>query len=634
MGANPAQLFITVGAEVSHEGRDYVITALVDLSLVLARDKLSGEKVVLKIGALGPATPVEGSQDAPLRERNIETVTEEEWEVAESRKAAITPLLDSFRKHQGALAAKIAREYGVSAPSVYRWAQRFRETGLLSSLLDNAKLRGGKGGSRLQPEVDAIIRQTIEDFHDTEQKPSVAATILEIRRRCDVAKLPLPAGNSIRARIHATAGYARTEKRHGKEVAHTRHVPHKQDDDMGRWPLDKVEIDHTKLPVIIVDDENRRPINRAWITLAIDTWSRVCLGMYLSLDGPSAMSTGMCIVHTILPKDKWLQRLDVTSMDWPAWGIPGRFQFDNAKEFRGKMLHRALKEYNSDLFLRPCGVPRYGAHIERLMGTVSTGLKTLKGATFSGPSEKGVYDAEGNACMTFSELERWLVLFFGRYHLSPHAGIKAAPLNRWRHGLLGDSKTKGRGIPVRRLDEEKLRIHFMPFVERTVQQYGVLIDNVHYFHDVLRPWINAPHPDFPRHHRTFRFHRDPRDISQLYFFDEIAGRYFAIPYRDSSLPPVSQWELRDAQKRAAERGIAEDNEKLIFALITEQRELESTAAEKTKAARRAVQRRKQHEKTRKERREDLPTIRDVKPSEPPPAVRGYDPDAIKPLDDD
>jgi putative transposase len=109
------------------------------------------------------------------------------------------------------------------------------------------------------------------------------------------------------------------------------------------------------------------------------------------------------------------------------------------------------------------------------------------------------------------------VLFFGRYHRKVHSGIGTTPLTKWREGLLGTKGKPGRGLPARRIDEEMLRINFMPFFERTVQNYGVLIDDVHYYHDVLRPWINAKHPEYEKHKRKFRFHRDPRDISALYF---------------------------------------------------------------------------------------------------------------------
>jgi putative transposase len=225
-----------------------------------------------------------------------------------------------------------------------------------------------------------------------------------------------------------------------------------------------------------------------------------------------------------------------------------------------------------------------------------------------------------------------LTLFFARYHRKVHSGIGTTPLTKWREGLLGVKGKPGRGLPARRLDEEKLRIDFMPFFERTVQNYGMLLDDIFYFHDVLRPWINYADPNYPRHKRKFRFHRDPRDISQVYFFDEIAQRYFAIPYRDASLPPVSIWELREAYRRADERGIPHSDTATVFALLNEQRALEEEAAAKTKSARRSTQRRAEHTKVRETKTVDLPGV--VIPTQPAQHVYGYNPDEVEPMDDD
>ena len=51
--------------------------------------------------------------------------------------------------------------------------------------------------------------------------------------------------------------------------------------DSAQRPLDLVQIDHTKLDIIVVDDEQRLPIGRPWITLAIDVYSRMVTGFYI-----------------------------------------------------------------------------------------------------------------------------------------------------------------------------------------------------------------------------------------------------------------------------------------------------------------------------------------------------------------
>ena len=49
-------------------------------------------------------------------------------------------------------------------------------------------------------------------------------------------------------------------------------------------PLAVVQIDHTLLDIMVLDEEMRLPIGRPWLTLAIDVFSRMVAGYHLSLD--------------------------------------------------------------------------------------------------------------------------------------------------------------------------------------------------------------------------------------------------------------------------------------------------------------------------------------------------------------
>jgi putative transposase len=84
------------------------------------------------------------------------------------------------------------------------------------------------------------------------------------------------------------------------------------------------------------------------VTFGIDVDSRMVQGMHLTLEPPSAMSAGLCLVNAILPKEKWLDELGV-KVEWPCWGVMGILHMDNAREFRGDMLKIACDEYNIDL---------------------------------------------------------------------------------------------------------------------------------------------------------------------------------------------------------------------------------------------------------------------------------------------
>ncbi|WP_279466164.1 Mu transposase C-terminal domain-containing protein [Aeromonas veronii] len=164
----------------------------------------------------------------------------------------------------------------------------------------------------------------------------------------------------------------------------------------------------------------------------------------------------------------------------------------------------------------------------------------------------------------------------------------------YQRGIFGDDGNPGCGLPAKVADEDRLRLDLMPFELRTVQDYGVVIDEIHYYHDVLRRWINALDPAESRRKRKFMFRRDPRDISAIWFYDPELQSYYPIPYRDTSHPALSIWELREARKSAQAQGGGEINERAIFDAYERMREIEQKAVEKTKSARRAAQRRRLH----------------------------------------
>jgi transposase InsO family protein len=156
-------------------------------------------------------------------------------------------------------------------------------------------------------------------------------------------------------------------------------------------PLAVVQIDHTKLDLIVVDEVDRKPLARPWFTVAVDVFSRVVAGFYLSLEAPGGASTGMCVACAILPKENLLARWGITTR-WPVWGRMAALHCDNGKDFRGAMLRQACEQYGIGLLFRPVRQPHYGGHIERLMGTFAREIHTLPGTTFANPGERKGYD--------------------------------------------------------------------------------------------------------------------------------------------------------------------------------------------------------------------------------------------------
>lgn len=583
---------VRAGLVVIAQEHRYQVEQVVDLEHVLARDLETGAIRRLRFNQFVPIPALKTEEQMAPAEPAPQQVSEADWQRAQARFAVIRPLIEQGTYTRREVQAR-AEHTGYATATLYRWLSRYQHSGTLSALVSN-KPGGAQGQTRLTPEVNTIVDMTIEDTYLHQQKPSIRHTALEVERRCRDTGLPPPHPNTVRHRILQMSAPRKTRCREGDQVARSMFEPIRGPYGDAAWPLAVWQIDHTQVDLILVDDLYRRPVGRPWITLAIDVFSRLVAGFYISFDRPGAMAVGLCLVHAMLPKETWLAQHDIAT-PWPLWGKPAVVHADNAKEFRGRMLNRACENLGIDLHWRPVTRPHYGGYIERLCGTLNQSIHTLPGTTFSHPRQRGAYRSEAQAALTLSEFETWLAtLMVNIYHQQVHSGIGMPPVKRYEQGIFGSGDQPGIGVPERFVDETRLRLELMPYEERTVQRYGIQLDEICYYHDVLKKWINAPEPGHPKRKRKFTVRRDPRDISVIYFYDPELQAYFAIPYRNTAYPAISLWELREVKRHLKEAGHQAVDEAQLFAAYNRLKAIEEAAVRETKAARRKGQRQRLH----------------------------------------
>ena len=581
MSKRSVSIKIEVGKEVVYHSKRCTVKKLIDLDTVLLFDFEKHESLVAQINEIEAV-----STNQPTN-TDLEIIDDNAWDKAKLRFDAIAPLLNS--KHKRADVKNRAQELNIGTSTLYKWIKQYKDSEILTSLASQRRSDNGK--SRLSPEIQALIEEAINNVYLTTQRKSVQKVFMAVRRACFEKQLKPPHINTLRNRIDKLSHQNKVSKRHGRKVAGEQFSPLRGSFPDADFPLSVVQIDHTKLDIILVDDFYRRPIGRPWITLAIDVFSRMVAGFYISFDPQGAMSTGLCLAHSILAKDKWLLKHE-TEHKWALWGVPRRLHLDNAKEFRGRVLERVCQQYNIDIEWRPVARPNFGAHIERLLGTFLQEIHSLPGATGSNIRERKGLAPENKAILTLSEFETLLTTFIvDIYHQRRHSALNMSPVERFQQGVFGNAEMPGTGLPAKITDEDRLRIDFLPFEERSVQPYGVVIDEIYYWHDVLRNWVKAPDPDNKRLKRKFIFRRDPRDLSRLWFYDPELEDYFAIPYRDSSHPVLSLWELREAKAYLKNTDNHSYDERALFAAYDRMLNIGANAQGKTAAVRRAQQRR-------------------------------------------
>lgn len=587
----PAVQSLIPGTEVTANERRYRIQSFRDLESVIAQDIETGVITRLPLAEISrPRAPAESALTAGGID--LCSVPDEAWAIARQRFEAIEPLLAPGASSLQAVAER-AKATGKHRATLYRWMNAWLKSGTLTALLPNQP-GAAAGQKRLAADVEEIISSLIEERYLTRQKITPEQVAREVIARCMRLGIAAPHSTTVRRRIAAVAEQTKVRARNGAKAARQRFAPAVGTLPGAEWPLSVVQIDHTPVDLELVDDVHRQPVGKPWITVAFDVFSRMIAGFYVSFDPPGALATGLCLAHAILPKELWLAKYDITSA-WPVWGFMDVVHCDNAKEFHGAMLAKACANYGIELKFRPVRQPHYGGHIERFLGTFAEEIHRVPGTTFSNPAERGTYDSEGRAILTIFELERWIAdLIVNVYHRRVHSSLGMSPLEKYEEGILGTATKPGRGLPARCTDETKLRLDFLPYFERTVQRPGISIEGIHYYADLLRPWISASDPDHPERKREFIVRRDPRDISVVYFYDPLAQQYLRIPYRDTSRPPMSVWELQKIRRQLKNEGRRSVDEQIIFDACARLRAIEEEAKRTTKSMRREQQRRRLH----------------------------------------
>lgn len=278
-----------------------------------------------------PATQAETSGlNRPTPE--LSQVAEAAWDQAHRRLLVIREL-DRMAPRTRADVAAAAQQLGCSVPQAYVLLKRYRANPTLTGLLDR---RPGPsvGLSRLDPQIDALIEAAIEKTYLSRQRMRQAELVREIRRQCHVLGCPPPGRKAIATRLGKRPRVQVLERREGRRAARQRFQPI-----LGRLEahnrLDLVQIDHTLVDVVVVDSIARAPIQRPWLTVAIDVHSRCVAGFHLSLESPSATSVALCISHAVLPKESWLAARNIEAA-WPVNGLMRILHLDNAKEFRSE----------------------------------------------------------------------------------------------------------------------------------------------------------------------------------------------------------------------------------------------------------------------------------------------------------
>jgi putative transposase len=437
----------------------------------------------------------------------------------------------------------------LSRASLFRWIQAYEQSGRdLRALIPAYDRCGGPDQSRLAPElvnlVNAVIREAYarpEKVTVTDLRYLVAAQVEEENKlRPATEHLHVPSEAAIARRMAALDLSERLRLKRGTRAAQ-RESTQSGHRDYPRLPLARVEIDHTRIDLIVIDENDRLPLGRPTLTYCLDTATRYPLGYYLGFEPPSYYSVMECLYHAICPKEN-VRQIYGTEHDWVAHGIPSMLVVDNGKEFIGQDLTDACELLGIILQQSPLMTPEFKAGVERQFRTLNTGVfHTLPGTTFSNTFERGDYDSPKQACLVLSEVEKALTIFVvDLYAERKQRGLEGIPARAWEQAQAAHC------VPRLPASREELAILLGRVERRVIHHYGIDFECLRY----NTPELGMVRARLKGEKAKLKYH--PGDLSRLYVFDPFEQRYLEVPALDQAYTAgLSLWKHRVIRRFAA-----------------------------------------------------------------------------------
>ena len=416
--------------------------------------------------------------------------------------------------------------------TVARWRKRYVDSNSELTSLVPARHKMGNRLKRIQGD-EIFFDKAVERFLDA-KRPTIATAyryykdliIIENENIVD-GKIPILSYTSFNNRIKKLPPYDVAVARHGKFKAEelygacAAHI-------LPTRILERVEIDHTPLDIILLDDELGIPIGRPNLTALIDVFSGCLLGFHLSYNAPSYVSAAKAISHAVKPK--LLSSLNITLQnDWPCYGKIENLVVDNGAEFWSDALEHACKETGINTQYNKVGKPQHKPTIERFFGLVNQYfLDEFPGKTFSNILAKEKYDPKKNAVIRFStfvkEFHRWVV---DVYHQDSDSRKTRIPIQQWKKGFdayppleMGDGEGK------------LFSILFNVVKRPTLGRNGIKFENLMYDSTALSDYRKQ----YLRTNKTAKkiIKIDPDDLSKIYVYLEELSIYLEVPCTDTT----------------------------------------------------------------------------------------------------
>lgn len=393
-----------------------------------------------------------------------------------------------------AMAEEIGDSNPPSASTLYRWYCRYVNGKGIRALVPRYDLRGSRD-RKCDQEVLDLLSESFEEAWRLSARVSMddvrARLEGKLKRanefRTETNQARLPSLRTLYRIWRDTNAYDQLVLTEGESSAR-RKFRISRVGPQATHILERVELDHSPLDLFLIDQRTWLPCGRPTLTLAIDVYSRMPLGYYLSFGGTSTTAVIGALRHAILPKIPCTETLPGLKVNhsWSCYGLMETVATDNGAELHSAAVDDLALALKISLFYCPKRTPWFKGKIERFLKTLNYSfVHHLPGASLAHFHERGDYNPEKNTVLTLSDfihlLEKWLLDIYAQ---QIHRGIRTTPWSKWHEALPGHRPNLPASV-------NELERYFGQTATRSLRHDGIWLKNIRYADDALLPILQA-----------------------------------------------------------------------------------------------------------------------------------------------
>lgn len=324
-------------------------------------------------------------------------------------------------------------------------------------------------------------------------------------------------------------------------------------------------IDATVADMYLVSRYNRSVVvGRPTVYLVMDVWSRMIVGVLVTLDPPSFEGVALVLENIVTPKQEFCARygLQIDQHQWPCQYLPSiGFVADRGSDYMKAdawiMVTQHLHLSISNVKVRD---PLMRALIERRFGTIPTRFQRASfGVVEKDATTRGAPHYAWDATDTLSEFTKKLLRAILVYHQTPigregaeaemiFEGMADTPLKRWNWGM--DNRTGS----LRKHSLDEVRMATWPHATATPTDRGLAWQGVYYTSPYIESrlihcWGKHAHDQVP-----IQF--NPGDLSQIILTGKDCMEYGYQSGTNKQMPgdvDLMEWNMRRWADRANSR---------------------------------------------------------------------------------